>query len=1111
MTRRGFLGNLAVIAILTAVYFAAAKLGLALAHVHPSATAVWPPTGIAFAALLLMGYQVWPGIFLGAFLANITTAGSVATCIGIATGHTLEAVVGVYLVTRFAHGRHVFDRLPDIFKFISLAAMLSPAVSATVGVTSLSLGGYADWSSYGPIWVTWWLGNAGGMLIVAPLLVLWSVPSRTRWDRMKMIEGGLFVVILLLITQCIFLEIPAFVQYRRFALPFLLIPLLMWVAFRLGPRETATSTFLISAIAIFGTVGGFYPFVRATPHEGMLVLQIFLSTLAVMGLALAATVSEQDRMQEDLRLIINSVPALISYVDVDHRYRFVNASYEEWFGASRGWIKGRHVREVLGDPVYQAVRSRIEAALSGRQVRFENEVRRVDGEVRTVDVSFVPHFGPDGRATGLYVIASDITERKWVEAALHKAHDELEQQVQTRTAELVKASEALRESEERYRIIAETATDAIMTIDAESTIIFVNPAVERIFGYTRAELLGQRLTLLMPETLRRRYQAWMKSYLATGERHISWQGIELSGLHKTGREIPLEISFSEFSKDGRRLFTGFVRDITERKQAAQALRKSEERFRLMVEGIKDYAIFMLDAEGRVETWNTGAEEIKGYRAAEIIGKHFSCFYPPEERERGKPDRQLQTATTAGRVEDEGWRVRKDGTRFWANVIITAVTNKEGKLIGFTKITHDLTERKRAEETLAALYETNLKIQEPLELKERLSLIIRASETVLHLDRVNILLADQEGHWLEAVATFGTDEPLETIRVPIGPAGGGIVKAYLTQQMITWDGRDPVPEEFRLKPPYDQITALRSRVFANVPLVVEGKSIGVLGADRKHSRRPFDTVTLKLLQLFAAQAGLAIENARLYEEQLFHRERLRALTAGVLKIKEEEAKRIAHALHDEAGQLLASVHLALEEIAQEIPSSAHVPLQHIREQLIRVEDQLRRLSHELRPTILDDLGLQPAIHFLAQGVSARAGISTSVEGSIEGRLSWPVETAIYRIVQEALTNVIKHAEASSVRIQLRREAGVIRCAVRDDGIGFYVPAVFNRREKRGLGFLGIRERVDSLGGKLSVISAPGQGTEVLITIPINEEQPEDPQGKWKGKRSLEVLDASTTSP
>jgi PAS domain S-box-containing protein len=176
---------------------------------------------------------------------------------------------------------------------------------------------------------------------------------------------------------------------------------------------------------------------------------------------------------------------------------------------------------------------------------------------------------------------------------------------------------------------------------------------------------------------------------------------------------------------------------------------------------------------------------------------------------------------------------------------------------------ELAERKKGEERLRALYQASLQIQEPLELRDRINRLLDTARNILHLDRLNVLLADPKGEWLRSVASLGTSEALDTIRVPIGPEGGGIARAYLTPQTITWDGHAPVPEDLRLRPPYDQIEAFRSRVFAIVPLVVQGRVIGVLGVDRKHSRGPLDDHTVELLHLFAAQAALAIENARLY--------------------------------------------------------------------------------------------------------------------------------------------------------------------------------------------------------------------------------------------------------
>src|SRR5437879_13688176 len=171
---------LGTVTVLAAVYLIAAKLGLKLAFVHVSATAVWPPTGIALAAFLVFGYRVWPGIFIGAFLANVLTEGTVATSLGIAAGNTLEGVTGAYLVNRFAGGTHAFDRPQDVFRFAFFAATLSTMVSPTVGVNSLSLSGFASWADFGAIWLTWWLGSAVGALKLAPLFVLCFTSPHTR-------------------------------------------------------------------------------------------------------------------------------------------------------------------------------------------------------------------------------------------------------------------------------------------------------------------------------------------------------------------------------------------------------------------------------------------------------------------------------------------------------------------------------------------------------------------------------------------------------------------------------------------------------------------------------------------------------------------------------------------------------------------------------------------------------------------------------------------------------------------------------------------------------------------------------------------------------------------
>ncbi len=290
------LSTLPAISALTLIYFVAGYFFLQLASINPSASPVWPPAGIALAALLLLGYRVWPAIFVGAFLVNFTTAGTIATSLGIATGNTLEAICGAWLVNRFAGGTRVFDRPQDVFKF-ALAAVVSTAVSPSFGVTSLALAGFAQWANYGNIWLTWWLGDASGDLIVAPLLLLLAVPSTRRpWTRRDAIEVGILLLLLVGLAETVFggwFPISA----KNYPISFICGPIVIWTAFRFTQRETATGIFILSATAIWGTLHGNGPFVMDTENHSLLMLQTWTAALTITAMALSAAMTERNRAQ----------------------------------------------------------------------------------------------------------------------------------------------------------------------------------------------------------------------------------------------------------------------------------------------------------------------------------------------------------------------------------------------------------------------------------------------------------------------------------------------------------------------------------------------------------------------------------------------------------------------------------------------------------------------------------------------------------------------------------------------------------------------------------------------------------------------------------------------
>lgn len=199
--------------------------------------------------------------------------------------------------------------------------------------------------------------------------------------------------------------------------------------------------------------------------------------------------------------------------------------------------------------------------------------------------------------------------------------------------------------------------------------------------------------------------------------------------------------------------------------------------------------------------------------------------------------------------------------------------------------------------------------------------------------------------------------------------------------------------------------------------------------------------------------------------------------------EEEIKRIAYAVHDEAGQLLVAVHLALAEVKRELPQVQQEQIGQIEGLLNQVEKHLRRYSHELRPTILDDLGWIPAIRFLAEGVSTRAGLPIHIESKVSGRLPSPVETALYRTVQEGLNNAVKHAKAKNIWIRAWKERNTLCCSIRDDGAGFDTGRVQGEPSRKGLGLIAMQERMSAIGGILRVESCPGSGTELSVRVPM----------------------------
>lgn len=289
------LRRLLVLLGLAAVYYLGAKLGLRFAYINSSVTTIWPPAGIALAGFVLFGYRVWPAIFAAAFLANISTTGAVVPSLGIAVGNTAEGLLAAFLVNRFARGGRVFDRVRDILRFTALAALLSTMVAASLGIVSLALGGLLSWADAPRVWLTWWLGDAVGDIVVAPALILWiGVGPAPSWTRAQLVEALALAVTTVAVGYALFGGV---FPLRHYPLTVLLWPVMIWVAFRFTPREAATTMLIVSIIAIVSTLRRIGPFSPYGANESLVLLQVWTGITAITSLVLAAVVAAQREVQ----------------------------------------------------------------------------------------------------------------------------------------------------------------------------------------------------------------------------------------------------------------------------------------------------------------------------------------------------------------------------------------------------------------------------------------------------------------------------------------------------------------------------------------------------------------------------------------------------------------------------------------------------------------------------------------------------------------------------------------------------------------------------------------------------------------------------------------------
>jgi PAS domain S-box-containing protein len=833
------------------LYYASARLGLLLQLPGTNASPVWPPSGIGLAALLLFGLRVWPGITLGAFLANLLTlpltAPGMSAASAIAVGNTLEQVVALLVLRKLVPSLHPFDRPGDLLRFLATTA-LACAVASTIGATSLWLAGIVGGGLYAPVWFTWWLGDAAGILVLTPAAVCWWRNPRLGLPARRALELAMLAGVTALTAEL------TFGGWLPVAVPFVVVAGPLWAAFRFGPRETSLLPVLLSVITVAhvwqqaerlmasgGAAGVYVPFVSgaASVNNSLLMLQLFVCGVGITSVMLAGAVAERaqtaerlrdselrfrtifeqaavgvamidtatgrfirvnrcyraligytpdemtrttymalthpDDLQEDLdqmrhlvagaideftmekrlfrrdgsvvwvnltvsptwrageapkhhiaiveditarkraedalrrsqaklRLVTDHAPVLLVHCDAGSRYTFVNRPYSRRFGLEPEEVVGRTIPEVLGEPAYERIRAYVDEALAGREVEFQIEVPYQQIGRRTMHCVYRPELDADGRVNGFLGTILDVTER-------------------------VRTETALRESEQRFRLLTDALPHMVWTLRADLTLGYLNRRASEFTGYSaeRASRDGWQ-HLVHPDDLPGML-ATVSGPLQRGEPHEA----EYRFRHHTG-EYRRVVSTAVPVKDEAGAVTqwiGCTLDIHDRWLA-------ERQFRLAVEASPS-AILMVNREGRIVLVNALAERLFGYDREELLGAPIELLVPAPVRAKHPGLREAFFASPTARAMGAGrdlYGQRKDGGRFPVEIGLNPIESAEGTLALAAVV--DITARKQAEEQFHTAVESSPSGMVMIDDGGRVVMVNRQTEMLFGYDRAELL-------------------------------------------------------------------------------------------------------------------------------------------------------------------------------------------------------------------------------------------------------------------------------------------------------------------------------------------------------------------------------------
>ncbi len=456
--------------LLALVYVLAGKFGLHFASLNESVSAIWPSTGIAIAAIILFGYEMWPGILLGALITNFSASGGFGSSLVIAFGNTFEALLGGYFINSYAFGRKVFETTKSTILFVVLAGILSTMVAATIGASALIFSNLAEAVQFKQIWMTWWLGDMAGALIITPFIILWATVPRKKLEFKQILELLLVVVVLVVTTELAFGG-PFSILPSYYPVTFLIILPIVWSAVRFRRRETAGIMLLATALSIIGVVRhGFGDFIAADPNESLLLLQGFLIVTSLSSLVLSVTFSESTHFKDALltrekyfRSLIEKNYDAIAAVDRRANILYASPSTEGIFGYAPGEVEGRSGFEFI----HPEDREKVEKAIlelvknEGGVIRAETRIHHKNGEWLYVE-SVVTNLLNEPSVGAIVVNYRDITEKKAVENKKNEFIALISQQLRTPLGTIDKYTSSLIENKNKFSTIEQSYLKEIL-------------------------------------------------------------------------------------------------------------------------------------------------------------------------------------------------------------------------------------------------------------------------------------------------------------------------------------------------------------------------------------------------------------------------------------------------------------------------------------------------------------------------------------------------------------------------------------------------------------------------------------------------------------------------